>query len=127
MTARRPVAAVAAAFAAFIQGGWMLFDGVHRLVMGDYVRVRGRLGPWADLVAEAGIDPMSLGGFFFVLGIGVTIGGVGLLAGRRWAWSWAVVFAVGTLWFVPIGTLLSLTILALLLLPGTRTAFRRAV
>lgn len=105
----------------------MLFDGAHRLVAGDYVRIRGRLGPWADVVAEAGIDPMSLGAFFLVLGVGVVIGGVGLLTARRWAWSWAVVFAIGTLWYLPVGTLVSLVILTLLLLPGTRAAFRRAV
>lgn len=105
----------------------MFFDGTHRLVTGDYIRVGGRLGPWADVVAEAGIDPMSLGAFFLVLGLGVVIGGAGLLAARRWAWSWAVVFAVGTLWVLTIGTLVSLAILTLLLLPGTRAAFRHAV
>lgn len=104
----------------------MLFDGSHRLLTGDYVRLKGRLGPWADLVVETGIDPMSLGAFFVVLGLGWTIGGIGLLLGRHWAWSWSFVFAVGTLWFLPIGTVISLSILILLVLPGTRAAFRGA-
>ncbi len=105
----------------------MAFDGAHRLVRGDYVRIDGRLGPWAGLVEQAGIDPMSLGSLFFVLGAGMMIGGVGLLLGRRWAWSWAVVFAMGTLWYLPFGTGISALILLLLFLPSTRAAFRRAV
>lgn len=115
-----------AAVAALVEGGWSVLDGAHRLVTGDYIRRRGSLGPWADVVAEAGIDPMSLGPLFLVLGMGILIGGVGLLGGRRWAWSWAVVFAVCTLWLLPVGTLLSLLTLTLLLLPRTRAAFRHA-
>jgi hypothetical protein len=115
-----------AAVAAWLEGGWIFLDGAHRLVTGDYIRLRGSLGPWAEIVAEAGIDPMSLGALFLVLGLGIVIGGVGLLAGRRWAWSWAVLFAVCTLWLLPVGTLFSLAILALLLLPSTRAAFRHA-
>lgn len=126
MILRRPLAASLAAVAAFVEGGWMLFDGAHRLVAGDYVRVGRRLGPWADVVAAGGIDPMSLGAMFVVLGLGVTIGGIGLLSARRWAWSWAFVFAVGTLWYLPFGTLLSLAVVALLMLPRTRAAFRQA-
>lgn len=116
----------AAAVTALLEGGWIFIDGAHRLVAGDYIRLRESLGPWADVVAEAGIDPMSLGALFVVLGLGILIGGVGLLGGRRWAWSWAVVFAVCTLWLLPVGTLFSLAILALLLLPRTRAAFRHA-
>lgn len=104
----------------------MLFDGSHRLVTGDYVRIRGRLGGWAEVVADAGIDPMSLGAMFVVLGLGVVIGGIGLLSRRRWGWSWALVFAVGTLWYLPVGTLVAVGILTLLLLPRTRAAFRHA-
>lgn len=48
-----------------IIGGWMLFDGVHALVTGDFVTPKegahvGRLGPWATLVSGVGLAPRSL-------------------------------------------------------------------
>ncbi|QPP10126.1 hypothetical protein G4Z16_31055 [Streptomyces bathyalis] len=48
-----------------VTGGWMLFDGLHALVTGDFVTPSsgthaGRLGPWADLVSGIGLDPRSL-------------------------------------------------------------------
>jgi hypothetical protein len=38
---------------------WMLFDGTRRLIVGDYVRINGQLGPWTHAVTAAGLDPMS--------------------------------------------------------------------
>lgn len=45
---------------AFIEAGWMAFDGGRALVVGDYVTPRsgqyaGQLGPWAKVVSTVGI------------------------------------------------------------------------
>lgn len=48
-----------------VTGGWMLFDGLHALVTGDFVTPgsgahAGRLGPWAGLLSGIGPDSRSL-------------------------------------------------------------------
>lgn len=42
--------------------GYMTYDGSRALIVGDYVRptsgeYTGQLGPWAEIVAQTGIDP----------------------------------------------------------------------
>lgn len=49
---------------ALIESGWMAFDGMRALLVGDYVTPRsgpyaGQLGPWARLVSAVGIEPRS--------------------------------------------------------------------
>lgn len=48
---------MAAVVLALVQGAYMLADGVHRLTTGAYLG--NGVGPWAALVARAGIDPLS--------------------------------------------------------------------
>src|SRR6266496_3517895 len=45
----------------FVSGGWMLFDGLRRMLIGDYVRIDGQLGPWRHVVTAVGVDPMARG------------------------------------------------------------------
>jgi len=40
---------------------------------------------------------------------------IALLSGQRWGWYGAVATALATLWYLPLGTLLSLVYLGLLL------------
>lgn len=47
-----------------VTAGYMLFDGIHALTIGNYVtpsdgEYAGQLGPWAGLVSSVGIDPNS--------------------------------------------------------------------
>ena len=44
--------------------GWMLFDGMRALIIGDYVTPKsgeysGQLGPWSNLVKAIGNEPHS--------------------------------------------------------------------
>jgi len=53
-------------FLAFMNAGYMAYDGTRALVTGDYLRPQsgeyaGQLGPWSKLVEKLGIDPMSTG------------------------------------------------------------------
>ncbi len=94
-------------------GGWMTFDGVRAIVTGDYVRVDGRLGPWADLVTAIGLDPT--GGWvkagILVLGVGWWFVVVGALIDATWWRAVAVVAAAASLWYLPFGTLLGTVVL----------------
>jgi hypothetical protein len=106
-----------------VQGGYMVFDGLRAFVVGSYVTPRsgphaGRLGPWARLVRAVGIEPESTGmkTAFVVLGAAYLVVAVAWAAGTAWA-PWAgLVLAVGTLWYLVPGTLISVGVIVLVLL-----------
>ena len=113
---------------ALIEGGWLLFDGLHAMITGDYVTPKsgqhaGQLGPWARLWLAVGVDPRG----FFVQAVHVTLGGVWMgslaafLSGASWAWTAMLACAVAGLWYLPFGTLLSILQVALLLLVASRS------
>jgi hypothetical protein len=107
--------AIALAVAA---AGWMFFDGVRALTAGDYVTVDGELGPWADLVEAVGIDPRATGmkAFFAVYGA-AWLFAAGAYAGDL-PRSRAIMagFALGSLWYLALGTVSSVVQLVLLTL-----------
>jgi len=113
---------------AFVEGGWLAFDGGRALVVGDYVTPRsgthaGQLGPWSRVVSAVGIAPRStlMKSVHLILGIGWLV--VLVCFGFRlpWAWSGMIVCAVLGLWYLPFGTLLSMLQILLLLLPALRS------
>jgi hypothetical protein len=115
-----------------LQGGYMVVDGVHALVAGSYIAPgtgehAGQLGPWARIVRAVGIAPGSTGmkAGFVVLGL-LWLGlAVGLAVQAAWAWWLGVVLAVGTLWYLVPGTVISVLVLVLLLTPPVRAALGR--
>lgn len=105
-----------------LEAGWMTFDGMRALVVGDYVTPRtgahaGQLGPWQHAVSAVGIAPRSttMKLIFVIYGASWLLIAVAFARGASWAWTAMVVAAVASLWYFPIGTLCSLVILALLL------------
>ncbi|MDX1439145.1 MAG: hypothetical protein R3284_04505 [Rubricoccaceae bacterium] len=117
------------ALLAVLEGGWLLFDGLHGLMTGDYVTpssgdYAGQLGPWATLVEAVGIAPRSS----LMMGIHMLLGGawmicvVGWLRKSSWAWTGMMVCAVAALWYLPFGTILSVLQIGLLVIfrRGTR-------
>jgi hypothetical protein len=112
-----------------IQGAWLAFDGGRAWIVGDYVTPSagpraGQLGPWARVVSALGLDPR--GGFVkslhVVLGVAWLIAAVLLVVRPATGWWAALVCGVATLWYLPIGTVLSIIILALLLTQSLRNA-----
>lgn len=95
--------------------GWMVFDGVRALIVGDYITPKsgpyaGKLGPWAELVSRIGIDPRStfMKIFFVLYGLTWITFGICLVAGVHWA-KWAMlIVAICSLWYLYIGTFFSL-------------------
>ena len=110
-----------------MQGGWLLFDGSRALIVGDYVtpssgQYAGQLGPWANLVSSAGIEPRST----FMKSVHVGLGAlwigmtIGFMLRMPWAWAGMLVCAVLTLWYLPFGTLFSVIEIILLHMPSVR-------
>jgi hypothetical protein len=112
---------------ALLQGAWLLFDGGRALITGDYVTPSagsraGQLGPWSRIVLAGGLEPRST----FVKCVHVFLGVawlVGLAAfAMRPAPGWWILLCCGvaTLWYLPIGTFVSIIVVALLLTPQLR-------
>jgi hypothetical protein len=119
MTWQRLLAVVLCA----VQGGYMGFDGVRALRTGSYLTPRsgphaGQLGPWAGLVRAVGIDPESTGmkAAFVVLGSAYLVVAVAWETGAGWAPWLGLALAVGTLWYLVPGTVISAGVILLVLL-----------
>ena len=122
---------VAVILCAVAEAGWMAFDGIQALVTGRLITPKsgahaGELGPWRHLVEAVGIDPsgtvMQL--VFATYGVIWLLIVIGFACRRPWGWPAMVAAAVGALWFIPVGTLLSFIQVGLLL--GFRSRFREA-
>ena len=107
------IAKVIVSLIALLVGGWMIFDGVHVLITGKYFGPE-KPGPWSDLVSSVGVNPFDLGFLFIILGVFWLLFPVGMLLKKTWAWYGAVLTAVATLWYLPVGTVLSVIYIALL-------------
>lgn len=110
---------------AVIEAGWMAYDGTRALVKGDYVTPKtgqfaGQLGPWSKLVSKVGLEPRStlMKSIFSAYGFLWLIVIVCFALRLPWAWSAMLLAALGALWYLPFGTLLSL--LQVLLLMAAR-------
>ena len=113
---------------AFIEGGWLAFDGWSALMTGDYVTPQsgphaGQLGPWSKLVSAVGIKPRStlMKCVHLILGVVWVIMIVCFIRELPWAWWGMFICAVAALWYLPFGTLLSVIQIILLLLPPLRS------
>jgi hypothetical protein len=105
----------ASVLACAVMGAWMVFDGAHHMITGDYVRMNGKLGPWANLVEAAGGTPDTLWPFFLALGVAWLATAVSLAGGSRSARKAAILLALLSLLYLIIGTLLALIVLIALL------------
>ena len=105
------------------ESGWMALDGTRALIVGDYLtpargRRAGQLGPWAKVVTVVGIKPRStlMKGSFVVYGVVWLLVTICFIFKFRWAWYAMLTLAVGTLWYMPVGTAFSVVQIGLLLL-----------
>jgi len=114
---------------ALFQGGWLAFDGGRALIVGDYVTPgtgprSGQLGPWSRVVSALGFEPRGTFIKFLHLFLGVSWLVASILLVTRPATGWWLILgcATASLWYLPLGTLMSLVIIALLLIPQIRRA-----
>ena len=108
---------------ALIEGLWMGFDGTRALTVGDYVTPRsgphaGELGPWHYIVESVGIAPRSvlMKIIFVAFGLAWLIIAGALVRRVPWAVNAALIAAVLTLWYLPVGTAFGVIEIALCLL-----------
>ncbi len=110
-----------------LNAGWMIFDGARALIVGDYVTPQtgesaGQLGPWANLVKTAGIEPRStlMKGIFVGYGLLALLMALAFAFGQSWSWWGMLIMAMLGLWYLPFGTLVGVVVIILLLLPPLR-------
>jgi hypothetical protein len=112
---------------AFLEAGWLAFDGGRALILGDYVTpssgpYAGQLDPWAKLVSAIGIEPRStlMKSIHIIQGLAWLALIVRFALRLSWAWWGMLLCVIATLWYLPFGTLLSVVQIVLLLLPALR-------
>lgn len=109
----------------FILGTWSLVDGLHRLITGDFVRIHGQLGPWANLVSRAGLNPMQFGPVLIVMGlVWLVAANLYLFQNSVPSWKFLLVIVIASSWYAGVATLFEIAQVALLLAPPTRRALR---
>lgn len=112
---------------ALFQGVWLAFDGSRALITGDYTTPgsgprAGQLGPWSRVVSALGFEPRStcIKCLHLFLGIAWLVALIVFIMRPGSGW-WAVFgCAVASLWYLPVGTFLSIVVIALLLTPQMR-------
>lgn len=111
---------------ALAPGLFMTFDGVRALVAGDYLTPTtgdhaGQLGPWSSVVSAIGIAPRSTGMkmAFVLFGLAWLTAAVAFLRREPWSRGALAAVAVATLWYLPVGTFVSVLVLVGLALHGT--------
>lgn len=108
------IAKIITSLIALLVGGWMIFDGIHVLATGKYFGPE-KPGLWSDLVAAIGVDPFKLGPLFIAFGVLWFLFLAAMLLRQSWGWQPALLTAVLTLWYLPVGTVLSLLYILLLI------------
>lgn len=99
---------------AFLNGGYMLLDGVFVLIKGKYIGPE-KPGPWASIFYKLNVDVFKLGPLFILFGLLWLTWLYGLLTNQSWAYWFGLLVSILTLWYLPIGTLFSIIIILTLL------------
>lgn len=97
-----------------LNGGYMLLDGLYVMLKGKFIGPE-KPGPWANLFLQLNIDVFKLGPLFVLYGALWLIWLYGLWTGQSWAYTLGLTLSVLTLWYLPVGTLISVVVLTLLL------------
>jgi hypothetical protein len=109
------IAKIITSLIALLVGGWMIFDGIYVLATGKYFGPE-KPGLWSDLIGAIGVDPFKLGPLFIAFGLLWLFFLTAMLLRQSWGWQAARFTAFLTLWYLPVGTVLSLLYILLLFL-----------
>jgi hypothetical protein len=102
-----------------LNGGYMLADGIYVVLKGKYIGPP-KPGPWAMLFEKLHINVFKLGPLFIAFGLIWLVFLFSFLTKQHWAYSLAIIISLLTLWYLPVGTLISLIVLTLLLTMRTK-------
>ena len=101
---------IAVLFLSLLNGGFMLADGIFVMLNGKFIGPE-KPGPWASIFAAMGVDVFKLGPMFVFFGIAWLVFGFSVIARQRWAYIFGIGVSIATLWYLPIGTIISVDIL----------------
>ena len=115
---------------ALLNAGYMVVDGTRALTKGDFFTPssgehKGELGPWARVVRTIGIEPRStaMKTFFVVYGLIWLVVIVAFAREQTWSWPAMLVLALGSLWYLTVGTVVSALVAILLFIPSMRDLY----
>lgn len=97
-----------------LNGCYMVFDGLFVILKGKYIGPE-KPGLWANIFYKMGVDVFKLGPLFILFGALWLIWIFALWTNQTWAFVLGIIVSVLTLWYLPVGTFISLIILVLLL------------
>ena len=97
-----------------LNGGYMLLDGIYVLMKGKYIGPE-KPGPWAELFYKLDINVFKLGPLFIAFGILWLTWLYSLWSNQSWTYIFGIIISILTLWYLPVGTILSIIILLILI------------
>ena len=99
---------------AFLNGAYMLLDGIFVMLRGKYIGP-DKPGPWANLFYKLDVNVFRLGPLFITFGVLWIVWIFALWSGQNWTFLYGIILSIGTLWYLPLGTLFSMVVLVGLL------------
>ncbi len=100
---------------ALSNGVFMLLDGVHVTIKGKYMGPE-KPGSWANLFYKFNINVFKLGPLFILFGLAWLFWVFGVWSDQSWVYVFGLVISVLTLWYVKVGTFISIIVFALLVI-----------
>ncbi len=97
-----------------LNGGYMLLDGIYVILKGKFLGPE-KPGPWANLFYKLNIDVFKLGPMFIIFGLLWLTWLVAFWTNQNWTHMFGLIMAIITLWYLPLGTILSLIFICVLL------------
>jgi hypothetical protein len=104
---------------AFINGAYMLLDGIFVIIKGKYIGP-DKPGPWANLFYKLNMDVFKLGPLFIIYGLLWLSFLFGLWTNQTWTYLLGLTISVLTLWYLPAGTIISILVMIILLTARTK-------
>lgn len=95
-----------------LNGIYMLADGIYVILNGKYIGPE-KPGPWSWLFSKMNADVFKLGPMFVVYGLCWLCFTLAFWTKQPWAWWAGICISFLTLWYFPIGTIISLILLLL--------------
>jgi hypothetical protein len=100
---------------AVANGVFMTMDGFHVMIKGKYIGPE-KPGTWANLFYKLKINVFKLGPLFIILGLSWLLWAYGLWTNQGWAFIFGIIISVLTLWYIKVGTFISIITFVLLLI-----------
>ena len=101
---------------AFANGVFMTMDGFHVMIKGKYIGPEKTWPLGQNLFCKFKINVFKLGPLFIILGLSWLLWLYGLWNAEDWAFIFGLIISVLTLWYIKVGTFISIIIIILLLI-----------